>query len=420
MQTLQKLESHTQKQLLVLFCTALLFWMGASILLPTIPTHLEDVGFNPQEIGVIIGAYAIGLLLVRPTLGKMADAKGRTIVLLIGCLVATSAPLGYLVLNKLWPLFFLRTYHGLSIAAFTTAYIALAADISPPAQRGEVMGYMGLANSIGVALGPAISGYLLGTTDSYTAIFLISASLGLASFWLATTIREPARPIAQEPPVSTWKSIGQTLSNPALAIPTGVLFLIGFPFGALHTFMPLYLNGLGNPLNPGLFYTVAAVASFTARFLFGRMTDRYGRGIFIFLGLLGYGGSMGLIAIANNGLLFFLAAFLEGLCMGTLLPTSIALLADRCPPEQRGTVFSIGIAGLDLGLAIASPIFGLFVGRIGYSGVFAIAAFLVLNAALLFALRSNPTMGSSWRFAGGLELDKYRAKPSSSLDHSAR
>jgi MFS family permease len=411
MQTLQKLESHTQKQLLVLFCTALLFWMGASILLPTIPTHLEDVGFNPQEIGVIIGAYAIGLLLVRPTLGKMADAKGRTIVLLIGCLVATSAPLGYLVLNKLWPLFFLRTYHGLSIAAFTTAYIALAADISPPAQRGEVMGYMGLANSIGVALGPAISGYLLGTTDSYTAIFLISASLGLASFWLATTIREPARPIAQEPPVSTWKSIGQTLSNPALAIPTGVLFLIGFPFGALHTFMPLYLNGLGNPLNPGLFYTVAAVASFTARFLFGRMTDRYGRGIFIFLGLLGYGGSMGLIAIANNGLLFFLAAFLEGLCMGTLLPTSIALLADRCPPEQRGTVFSIGIAGLDLGLAIASPIFGLFVGRIGYSGVFAIAAFLVLNAALLFALRSNPTMGSSWRFAGGLELDKYRAKP---------
>jgi MFS family permease len=411
MQTLQKLESNTQKQLLILFCTALLFWMGASILLPTIPTHLEDVGFNPKEIGIIIGAYAIGLLLVRPTLGKMADAKGRTIVLLIGCWVATSAPLGYLVLHKLWPLFGLRIYHGLSIAAFTTAYIALAADIAPPAQRGEVMGYMGLANSIGVALGPAISGYLLGTTDSYTAIFLISASFGLGSFWLATTIREPARPISQEPPVSTWRSISRTLGNPALAIPTMVFFLIGFPFGALHTFMPLYLKSIGNPLNPGLFYTVAAVASFTARFLFGRMTDRYGRGIFIFLSLLGYGGAMGLIAIANNGPLFFLAAFLEGLCMGTLLPTTIALLADRCPPEQRGTVFSIGIAGLDLGLAIASPVFGLFVSRIGYSGVFAIAAILVLNATLLFILRGNPTLRSSLRFAGGLEVDRYSAKP---------
>lgn len=413
MQTLQKLESHTQKQLLILFCTALLFWMGTSLLLPTIPIHLEDVGFNPQEIGIIIGSYAIGLLLVRPALGKMADTQGRTIVLLIGCLVATSAPLGYLVLHKLWPLSALRTYHGLSVAAFTTAYIALAADIAPPAQRGEVMGYMGLANSIGVALGPAISGYLLGTTDSYTAIFLISASLGLGSFWLATTIREPARPIAQEPPTSTWQSIGLTLGNPALGIPTGMLFLIGFPFGALHTFMPLYLKELGNPLNPGLFYTVAAIASFMARFLFGRMTDRYGRGIFIFLSLLGYGAAMGLIAMANNGPLFFLAAFLEGLAMGTLLPTTIALLADRCSPAQRGTVFSIGIAGLDLGLAIASPVFGLMVNRIGYGGVFGIAALLVLTAALLFVLGGNPTMGSSWRFAGGLEIDKYRVKPAS-------
>jgi MFS family permease len=411
MQTLQKLESEDQKQLLILFGTALLFWMGAAMLLPTIPTHLEDIGFPTSEIGIIIGAYAIGLLLVRPSLGKMADTKGRTTVLVIGCLVAATAPLGYLVFTKLWPLFLLRIYHGLSIAAFTTAYIALAADISPPAERGEIMGYMSLANPIGVALGPGIAGYFLGTTDSYTAIFLISAGLGLSSFWLATMIREKPLPMATHPPTSALSSIVQTLLNPALAVPTGVLFLLGFPFGALHTFIPLYLKSMGNPLNPGLFYTLAAIASFAARFIFGRMTDRYGRGVFIFLSLIGYTASMALLSVANSAPLFLLAALLEGLSLGTLLPTTIALLADRCPPDRRGTVFSIGIAGLDVGLAIASPVFGLFVGRIGYPGIFAIAASLVLNATLLFALQSNPTVRSSLRFAGGLEIDRFSEKP---------
>lgn len=407
MHTLQKLESEDRKQLLILFSTALLFWMGAAILLPTIPTHLEDIGFLPSEIGIIIGAYAIGLLLVRPSLGKMADTKGRTMVMVIGCLVAATAPLGYLVFTNLWALFLLRVYHGLSIAAFTTAYIALAADISPPAQRGEVMGYMGLANPIGVALGPAIAGYLLGTTNNYTAIFMISAGLGLSSFWLATMIREKPLPIATQPTTSALSSIFQTLLNPALAFPTAVLFLIGFPFGALHTFIPLYLKSAGNLLNPGVFYTVAAIASFAARFIFGRMTDRYGRGIFIFLSLCGYTSAMVLLSVANSAPLFLLAALLEGLSVGTLLPTTIALLADRCPPDRRGTVFSIGIAGLDVGLAIASPVFGFFVRYIGYPGIFAISAGLVWSATMLFALRGNPTVRSSLRFAGGLEVDLF-------------
>jgi MFS family permease len=412
MQVLQKMEPVAQRHLLRLFLTALLFWMGAAILLPTIPTHLQNEGFNQSAIGFIIGAYAIGLLLVRPSLGKIADRQGRRRVLLIGGLVAATAPLGYLVLHGFWPLFLLRAYHGLSIAAFTTAYIALAADLAPPEQRGQVMGYMGLANPIGVALGPAIAGYLLGMPNSYTAIFSISAGLGLASLALSYSLTEKPRPAIDRPPSSTFTSILYTLKRPELAVPTGVLFLLGFPFGALHTFMPLYLKSLGNVLNPGVFYTVAALASFCARFLFGQLTDRYGRGIFIFFSLLGYGMAMGLLTVATTGPVFFVAACLEGLSIGTLLPTTIALLTDRCPPDLRGTVFSIGLAGLDLGIAIAAPVFGNLATAHGYPQIFEISTGLVFLAALLFFLRSNPTYGSSWRFALGLEADRSVVKKS--------
>jgi predicted MFS family arabinose efflux permease len=74
-------------------------------------------------------------------------------------------------------------------------------------------------------------------------------------------------------------------------------------------------------------------------------------------------------------------------------------------------VFAVGISGLDLGLAIASPAFGLFVDRIGYSGVFGVGALLVFGAAALFILRGNPSIRSSLRFAGGMEIDRYSAKP---------
>lgn len=49
-----------------------------------------------------------------------------------------------------------RAFHGVSIAAFTTGYSALVVDLSPPKQKGELIGYMSLAVPIGMAIGPAM------------------------------------------------------------------------------------------------------------------------------------------------------------------------------------------------------------------------------------------------------------------------
>jgi MFS family permease len=52
----------------------------------------------------------------------------------------------------------IRAFHGLSIAAFVVAYSALVIDIAPPANRGELLGYMSLVNPVGMALGPCLGG----------------------------------------------------------------------------------------------------------------------------------------------------------------------------------------------------------------------------------------------------------------------
>ncbi len=55
--------------------------------------------------------------------------------------------------------------------------IVLSADIAPAQKRGEVIGYMSLVNPIGMAVGPALGGFLQAGVG-YTALFLLSSGLG--------------------------------------------------------------------------------------------------------------------------------------------------------------------------------------------------------------------------------------------------
>ena len=337
MNTLNQLEPHQRRSLRVLFIAGLLFWISIAILLPTLPAYLDAIGIEQQQIGIIIGAFAIGLLATRPLVGKLVDKKGRKLVLLIGTAVVAIAPIGYLLFTSIPLLVVVRAFHGISIAAFTTAYSALVVDLAPPKQRGEIIGLMSLTNPVGVALGPAIGGYLQ-VAGMYNAIFWVSIVCGTISFLAASQLqhtRIKVDPAQTEPvtSISAWK----ILTNPALGIPALVLLLIGFPFGAIHTFLPLYIQTIHIDFNPGLFYTIAAISSFSARSVIGTRSDRYGRGIFIAGSLCCYTAGVACLATANSQMSFIFGAILEGLGSGTLLPMTVALVSDRSLPQQRGT-----------------------------------------------------------------------------------
>jgi MFS family permease len=426
MKTLNQLEPYQRQSLLVLFITGLLFWTSIAILLPTLPAYLDSIGINQQQLGLIIGAFAVGLLATRPTLGKLADARGRKLVLLIGTAVAAIAPLGYLHITSIPLLIFIRAFHGISIAAFTTAYSALVVDLAPPKQRGEIIGLMSLTNPVGVALGPAIGGYLQ-VSGLYSTIFWISILTGAIAFINASRLRECRTEIKAEllpllsdvepqamleispvAPVDRNISIWQILTNRALSIPALILLLIGFPFGAIHTFIPLYLQSERINFNPGLFYTIAAIASFSTRSVIGSRSDRYGRGIFISGSLCCYTAGIACLATATSEMSFICGAIFEGLGSGTLIPMTVALVADRSLPQHRGQVFSVCITGLDLGIAIAAPVFGMIAKDWGYHGIFTIGTGISASAIGVFLIWGNSNLRRSIGFGLGRDRDYYR------------
>lgn len=404
------LEPQRRKSLLVLFFAGLLFWASMASLLPTLPLYVEYVGGTKQQIGLVMGAFALGLLPSRAWLGPLADRRGRKIVLLLGATVASLAPFGYLLVDSIPWLMVIRAFHGISIAAFTTGYSALVTDLSPPKQRGELLGYMSLVNPIGMALGPAIGGFLLESTG-YPPLFLMSAGLGVLSLLFTTRVTEGDAEPASQPAQSTTKPAGQKywrlLFSPRVRIPSLVLFMIGLVFGTISTFVPLFMKETGVALNPGLFYSAAAVASFTIRLPTGPASDRYGRGLFITGSLVCYCVSMLVLWNSYSPRDFLLAAIIEGAASGTLLPMMIALIADRSEPKERGRYFSLCIGGFDFALVLAGPILGAIAESVGYRNMFAIAAVIALLAFIIFITFSSKSLSHSLRFAVGREKDVY-------------
>lgn len=447
--TFQSLEKSKLINLLILFLCALFFWISLTCLLPTLPAYIQDIGATAKQVGYVMGCFAIGLLLSRVWLGKLADDgliqvikqiklpstisnfftrilrkiigklvdyPSRKIVIIIGTLVGTIAPIGYLIFNSIPELMVIRAFHGISIAAFTTGYSALVVDLSPPKQRGELIGYMSLAVPIGMAIGPALGGFLQEYAN-YHILFIVSASCGFFAFLLGTQIREYESALKQrknseiitpQRDKSGDRTFKQIIFNPSFFVPTMILLLIGCLFGTLVTFLPLYLRYTGLTLNIGLFYTAAAIASFVVRFLSGQASDKHGRGIFISISIICYILSMILLTFVQSNNVLLLAAILEGSGAGMLVPIILALISDRCSATERGKVFAICVSGFDVGVALGGPVLGSLLLDLGYRFLFGMTAIMAIIALIIFITSSNKDMANSWRFAFGDAPDLYK------------
>ncbi|MDJ0845571.1 MFS transporter [Crocosphaera sp.] len=386
----------------------LCFWISITTLLPTLPTYIQSLGGTRSQIGLVMGSFAIGLLCSRTALGYLADRNSRKLVLYIGIIVAGLAPFGYLLIQSVFPLIAVRAFHGVSIAAFTTAYSALVVDLSPLKNRGELIGYMSLVAPIGMSIGPALGGFIQEFFGD-SILFITSAIFGLFGLFLITFIQEKSSTEQHQNAEIKGKSrsFKQMLTTQALVIPASILLIIGLVFGTLVTFLPLFLEDANLGFNAGLFYTVAAIGSISSRFFAGSASDRYGRGPLISVSLLCYFVSMSLLTHVTTVTQILLAGLFEGIGAGTLLPMIIALISDRSSVSERGRVYSVCLGGFDIGIALGGPLVGSFGNTLTYANIFTLNSSLALIAFFLFISQSNYSLKTSLGFALGKEKDLY-------------
>lgn len=345
--------------------------------LPVLPRYVRGpLGGSDFEVGIVSGAFAITGLALRPLAGRLADQRGRRLVVVLGSLATAIAGLLYFVPAGIPGLIVARLFLGAGEGAVYTAGSAWIVDMTPPDRRGRIIGLYGLAIWGGLALGPP-AGELILQATSFELVWAFAAAAPLLGAAIALRIPENYIP---HPGVGDDRRL---ISREALRPGIGLaLAIVGY--ATMAAFVVLHLDDQGVGHGAAVF-TAFAASVFAMRVVGGWLPDRYGS-IPCVIGA-GIGEAAGLLAIAEAGstAVAILGAVLMGSGFALLFPSLALLVLNRVPEERRGVAMGTFTAFFDLGMGIGSPLAGAAAAIGGYEAAFVLAAGCAL-ATIVVAL----------------------------------
>ena len=367
----------------IVICLAtFFFYLGFYLILAVLPLYLAAMGGTSFQIGVIVGLFSFMAIFFRLPAGWIIDARGCQPVLLAGMAIFMLASPGYIIVRSFPAVVALRLFHGVGMGLFPTAATVVVAEVAPAARRGEAMGWFGIANSAGLIIGPAL-GTGIASGLGFPALFLTAggmAFLGLVCLWLLPRIERAAK-IHRLPRPQDF------FSRPAL-LPSLLLFSLYVPYGVMTAFIPILAVGRGLA-NPGVYFTIFALAVLVIRAQAGHVSDRRGRATVIMPGLAAAGVAFAILGLTFDRLWLLVGAAIYGLGFGAAHPALMALTADRVPLEERGKAMGTFYVAWEVGITVGSVGAGLLLGVTGFPVTLLLCSIIPVLGAML-AFRARP------------------------------
>lgn len=346
--------------------------LGAQMASAILPVFVVSRGGSEFRAGLVTGMLAFTALLLRPFVGWLADAWRRRPMVLIGTACYTVANLMYASFASLPLLLVSRVLHGFGLSNYSTASSAFLADISPTRRRAEALGFYAITMDIGILGGPALAFFLVRYTG-LQHIFFLTAGLACVAFLISVPVQEHREPrVGPRPP---WQLKTGIVAKPALPA-AWLAFCLGMGVGPVMAFIAIFARQRGI-LNPGLFFTVQAIALMVSRTFSGRLSDRRGRAFVLVPGLLFISVGLLLLPFAHDLIEFLLAAAFIGMGFGSSQPATMALTVDLVSPDQRGMAVSTYFLGFDSGISLGSFVLGAVVTKLGFGVAWTTAAVAV-------------------------------------------
>ncbi len=245
--------------LLCAFLTLLNERVGESMVFPLLAFLVAPV-VDARHVGLVVGllggSYAMFQFLLTPVIGSLSDHLGRRPVLVI-CITGSALSVGLFGVGAVlgtsiadvtdWGaaaglalMFIGRILHGVTGGTAATAQ-AVIVDVTPPAQRTQALGLVGVAIGLGFVIGPGAASWLMEIHLSLPiAIAIAIALLNLLLTLLFFSETLPIFPSSHLPIIARrpWFSLDslnpfqnmiQTLSHPRvehLSLGFGLFFIV--------------------------------------------------------------------------------------------------------------------------------------------------------------------------------------------------
>jgi MFS family permease len=320
---------------------------------PLIPLYLITFGASSTVIGAVMAVFTVTATAMRIPIGLYIDKIGRKPFLLYGMVFFAVGKLGYLWAPSILLMLPFRVLHGLGWSGCTTAVSTISADIVPPARRGELMGYAGMASSLASALGPVL-GFALYHRYQFTGVFLGASAVLILSFLVALPVSEPQRP--QSTPKKSDRPLDNIIVKESIDPAIGVAFL-SFGHGGILTFLPIHALQIGLA-NPGIWFGIYAVCILLSRPIAGPISDKVSRQAVIIPGLILNIAGILLLAFSTSSNWLIAAAIFGGFGTGAAQPALMTLAVDQSSAERRGQSLAQFQFFYDLGIGIGSLTLG--------------------------------------------------------------
>ncbi len=170
--------------LILLSCCIGLLMTGFGIIVPVFPQRLEALGLGAGMLATMEGAFGLGMFLFSTPMGTLADRIGRKPVVLLSLagFIVTNIVLALVNLPLVFVL--IRFLEGVLVSGLFPASSAMVGDTVPAERQGRWIGLLTTAQAAGIALGPAIGGFLY-QAWGFSAPFLICAGIAVVASLLA-------------------------------------------------------------------------------------------------------------------------------------------------------------------------------------------------------------------------------------------
>jgi len=367
--------------------------VGTSMIWPFMTIYVsERLDLPLTEVAGIITLNGFVALFASFIAGPITDRFGRKWIMVFS-LVGNGFT--YLLLSQadtfltITILFALR---GLFQPLYRVATNAMVSDLITPDKRADAFAILRTGNNAGLAIGPAIGGFVV--VNSYTTSF-IAAAVALASYGLLIAFRAHETLPSNETSEPQAQTIRKGYSH-IIRDKQFLSFLFAFTLFRICTAMLWILLAVYIKQNHGILESQYGLiqmtnAAMVVLFQIGvtSITKRYLPLPVLAVGTLIYAFGVGSIALGQGFWGFWMSLIV--ITMGELMvmPTSNTYVADLAPLDMRGRYMAAFAFAPGVGRSIAPMIGGLLNDQIGPRAIWIGGGVIGLASALSYFIISK-------------------------------
>lgn len=364
---------------------------------PVLPLYIKALGGTELIIGLISAFSPLAGILFSFPIGLLSDKIGRKKLLVISAFIFLISPLLYLFTNNPILLIPIRFFHGCATAILGPVASAIILSIYQN-NKGEKLGLYSSSTLIGRTLAPLLGGFILSyffnpgiAIISYKLVYIAAFLLAIPVFILTIFLSLKENKSSSKIKINDFFiDLKYIFNNKKLFSTALIEMAIYFSYGALETYLPLYLIQFNIPIYLiGLIFSIQILSIALSKPLFGKLADKIDKRKQILIGILILGISIGVLGFFQS----ITAAIIIGILFGLGLSFSTIATSTYTAEITKKNKLGASLGGLssimDIGQTIGPLLTGIIITYFSFQLGFLLSLIIAILTALYFYIKNK-------------------------------